>query len=109
MNIFQQAFFVIILDGKLNKALSWLYRESRKLDELKLFIQNEIGRNKVYIENIDIQIKDQDKGHFKEQGKAQIPYLTVQVYYPIKAKDSSIESEIKILAEKWIKQRGFTV
>ena len=99
--------FIIKFDGKLNKALSWLYGDSKKLDELKLFLQNEIEKNKVYIENIEVQI--QDKEHFKERDKAQIPYLTVRVYYPIEANDSSIESEIKILAEKWVKQCGFTV
>ena len=101
--------FIIKFDGKLNKALSWLHGDSKKLDELKLFLQNGIEKNKVYIENIEVQIQDQDKEHFKERDKAKIPYLTVRVYYPIEANDSSIESEIKILAEKWVKQCGFTV
>ena len=99
----------IAFDGKLNKALSWLYRKSKKLDELKLFLQNEIEKKRGYIENIEVEIQDQDKGHYKDQDKAQIQYLTVQVYYPIEANDSFIESEIKILAEKWVKQCGFTV
>jgi len=97
------------LDGKLNKALSWLSGESKKLDELKLFLQNEIDRNKIYVKNIEVQIQDQNKEHYKEQDETQIPYLTVQVYYPVEANDSAIESEIKILAEKWVKQCGFTV
>jgi hypothetical protein len=101
--------FTITFDGKLNKALSWLYGKSKKLDELKLFLQKEIERNRVYVENIEVQIQDQDKEHYKEQDKAQIRYLTVQVYYPIEANDSFIESEIKKLAEKWVKQCGFTV
>ena len=101
--------FVIRFDGKLNKALSWLSGESKKLNELKLFVQNEIERNKVYVENIEVQIKDQEKEHDKEKGKTQIQYLTVQVYYPIDVSDSFIESEIKKLAEKWVKQCGFTV
>lgn len=93
----------------MNKALSWLPGESKKLDELKLFFQKEIKRIKVYVENIEVQIQDHDKEHYKEQDKAQIPYLTVQVYYPVEANDSAIESGIKILAEKWVKQYGFTV
>ena len=101
--------FTITFDGKLKKALSWLSGESKKLDELKLFLQNEIDKNKVYIENIEVQIKDQEKEHDKEKGKTQIQYLTVQVYYPIDVSDSFIESEIKKLAEKWVKQCGFTV
>ena len=76
---------------------------------MKLFLQNEIDKNKVYIENIEVQIKDQEKEHDKEKGKTQIQYLTVQVYYPIDVSDSFIESEIKKLAEKWVKQCGFTV
>ena len=91
--------FVIRLNGKLNKALSWLSGESKKLDELKLFLQNEADKNKVYIENIEVQIKDQEKEHDKEKGKTQIQYLTVQVYYPIDLVDSFIESENKKLAE----------
>jgi GTPase Era involved in 16S rRNA processing len=39
----------------------------------------------------------------------ELPYLTVRVYYPIEANDPSVESEIKILAEKWVKKFGFTV
>ena len=101
--------FTITFDGKLKKALSWLSGESKKLDELKLFLQNEIDKNKVYIENIEVQIKDQEKEHDKEKDKTQIQYLTVQVYYPIDVSDSFIESEIKKLAEKWVKQCGFTV
>jgi hypothetical protein len=100
---------VIKLDGKLNKALSWLYQESKKLDDLKLFLQNEIGRDKVYIEKIEVQIRDQDKEYYKEQDKAHNSYLTVQVYYPIGSNDSFFESEIKTSAEKWVKQVGFTV
>ena len=101
--------FTITFEGKLKKALSWLSGESKKLDELKLFLQNEIDKNKVYIENIEVQIKDQEKEHDKEKGKTQIQYLTVQVYYPINLVDSFIESEIKKLAKKWVKQCGFTV
>jgi hypothetical protein len=54
-------------EGKLKKALSWLSGELKKLDELKLFLQNEIDKNKVYIENIEVQIKDQEKEHDKEK------------------------------------------
>ena len=101
--------FVINFDGKLNKALSWLSQESKKLDELKLFLQNEIGKDKVYIENIEVQIRDQDKEYFKKRDKAQSSYLTVKVYYPIDSNDSFFESEIKTIAEKWIRQGGLTV
>jgi hypothetical protein len=101
--------FTISFDGKLNKAFSWLYGKSKKLDELKLFLQNEIGKNKVYVENIEVEIQGQDKEHDKEQDKEQIQYLTVQAYYPMEENDSFIESEIKKLAEKWVKQCGFTV
>lgn len=88
--------FLVSLDKSQSKYLEWLARSPEKILRLGEFLQQSIGEDKVYIEEIRIFSESLPDGSR--------PDLEIEFRYPFEAMDDDLESQIKNKVEEWIKR-----
>jgi len=88
--------FYFTFDKAQNKYLKWLAGSDEKIQQLKEYLQNALGKDRAYIEDLRV-IKDAE-----EIGGMNA--LEIQLRYPFKANDRMIEQELEIASEKWIRE-----
>ena len=90
VNIFQLTF-----DAHHNKYLEWVACSHEKIRQLQAFLQQSIGSDYVYIENVRV-VTAADKAKNK-------CILEIACRFPIDIDDHSMEQQIITSAKKWIK------
>ncbi|MBU6455405.1 MAG: hypothetical protein KGS72_26780 [Cyanobacteria bacterium REEB67] len=87
-----QGFFVRLPDT-LSATLGWWFKEKQELPELRDELQERIGEDTIYVEQAEIQMRE-DK-----------PIIFVQFRYPLDAELELLEKQLTKFAREWVEQK----
>ena len=86
-----QTFYIHLSDG-ISARLGWWFRQEQELPDLRNALQDNIGENIIYIERIQVELR---------QGK---PVLRAEFRYPLNIGHTVFEKLLDEAAEEWIKE-----
>jgi hypothetical protein len=86
----------LTFDKNRNKYLEWLSVSPAKMQQLHGFLQQTIGADNVYIEKIKVLTGT--------DGPGESNVLEIKLRYPLSADDRSVEHQLEVIAEKWIRE-----
>lgn len=88
--------FGFVFDKHLTKYLEWLNRSEEKLGQFRDYLQEAIGDNIVYIEEVKVKI---------ESDMTKNPtMLEIRLRYPFDADDHNIEGLLQTYSLKWLEE-----
>jgi len=88
--------FILTFDRGLSKYLEWLSQSPKNKDQLLMFLRKSIGEDEAYFDEVRIaeKVKELDNP----------VAIEIEIRYPFGVNDISMESRVKNLVEKWMKE-----